>query len=167
MIETLLGGLFGGVLRLAPELLKVVDRGGERKHELAMLSKQIELDKLRGEQALALARAEAEEARETFDGQALLAALQGQMQRTGVAWVDAVSSLIRPLLTLYWCVGLYTLALVAQFMTLTQRLAAGGDDTALWNAVLALWGPDEKAIVGSMFAFWFADRALRGRFARK
>ena len=35
MIETLLGGLLGGAFRLAPEILKWLDRKGERGHELA------------------------------------------------------------------------------------------------------------------------------------
>ena len=37
MIETLLGGLLGGAFRLAPEILKWLDRKGERGHERAML----------------------------------------------------------------------------------------------------------------------------------
>lgn len=160
MIETLFGGIFGGVLRLAPEVLKFMDRGGERKHELAMLGKQIELDKLRGEQALALARADAEEARETFDGQALLAALQGQFKPTGIPWVDALSSVIRPVLTIYWCIFLYSAYLWAAW----SQLKAGGLETGA--AIVALWGPDEKALVGAIFAFWFADRSLRKRFAK-
>ena len=39
MIETLLGGLLGGAFRLAPEILKWLDRKGERGHELAMQDK--------------------------------------------------------------------------------------------------------------------------------
>jgi len=35
MIETLLGGLLGGAFRLTPEILKWIDRKGERIHELA------------------------------------------------------------------------------------------------------------------------------------
>ena len=39
MIETLLGGLLGGAFRLAPEILKWLDRNGERSHELSMQDK--------------------------------------------------------------------------------------------------------------------------------
>jgi hypothetical protein len=53
MIETLLGGLLGGALRLAPELLKWLDRKGERGHELAMQDKALEFEKLRGAQRMA------------------------------------------------------------------------------------------------------------------
>ncbi len=41
MIETLLGGLLGGAFRLAPEILKWLDRKGERGHELAMQDKAL------------------------------------------------------------------------------------------------------------------------------
>jgi len=46
MIETLLGGLLGGAFRLAPEVLKWLDRKGERGHELAMQDKVLEFEKL-------------------------------------------------------------------------------------------------------------------------
>ena len=53
MIETLLGGLLGGAFRLAPEVLKWLDRKGERGHELAMQDKALEFEKLRGAQRMA------------------------------------------------------------------------------------------------------------------
>ena len=48
MLETLLGGILGGFLRLVPELLKWLDRAGERKHELCMQDKALEFERLRG-----------------------------------------------------------------------------------------------------------------------
>lgn len=47
MIETLIGGALGGLLRLAPEVLKWLDRKGERAHELAMQDKALEFEKVR------------------------------------------------------------------------------------------------------------------------
>jgi len=52
MIETLLGGLLGGIFRLAPEMLRWLDRKGERGHELAMQDKALEFEKLRGTQRM-------------------------------------------------------------------------------------------------------------------
>ena len=52
MIETLLGGLLGGAFRLAPEILKWLDRKGERGHELSMQDKAIEFEKIRGAQRI-------------------------------------------------------------------------------------------------------------------
>lgn len=48
MIETLAGGLLDGAFRLAPELLKWLDRKDERGHELAMQNKVLEFEKLLG-----------------------------------------------------------------------------------------------------------------------
>jgi hypothetical protein len=45
MIETLLGGLLGCIFLLAPELLKWLDRKGERGHGLAMQDKALNLSK--------------------------------------------------------------------------------------------------------------------------
>ena len=52
MIETLLGGLLGGVFRIVPEVLKWMDSKNERKHELDMQDKQLEFQKLAGTQKM-------------------------------------------------------------------------------------------------------------------
>lgn len=160
MIESLIGSLFGGLFRLAPEVLRWVDRKDERRHELAMFDKQLEADKLRGNQALAQIRAESDAALGLADIQAVIEATRAQATVTGVRWVDALNSLIRPLLTFWWAVILYSVALGAQFIVLTQ---AG--DTQL-AAILKLWGPDEKAIAASIISFWFVDRSLRREGSR-
>ncbi len=38
------GTIFGGLFRLAPEVLKFLDRKNERSHELAMFNRQCELE---------------------------------------------------------------------------------------------------------------------------
>jgi len=50
---------------------------------------------------------------------------------------------------------LYSVALVARFWVLVH---AG---TSNLDAIVLLWGADEKAIVASIISFWFVDRALR------
>ena len=44
-----LGSLIGGAFRLAPELLKWLDKKNERQHELAMFERQVDLEKTRGQ----------------------------------------------------------------------------------------------------------------------
>lgn len=157
MLETVLGGVFGGALRLAPELMKHLDRKNDRAHEVKMFDLQLQADKLKGDQALALARTQAEAAADAGDLNALLAAIQAQGRPSGVPWVDAISSAVRPILTYWWCVVLYTAALICQYLA---ARSASGDPV---QAVLSVWGSDEKALVASMLAFWFADRSLRKR----
>ncbi len=157
MIETLLGTALGGVFRMAPEVLKWLDRKDERKHELAMLDKQIDADRLKLEAGQKLADTQAEERITLADLQAMIEATKAQAVQTGVKWVDALSSLMRPTITFWWVIVLYTGALVAQFLVLVQQ----GDSGV--QAILHLWGPDERAIVASIVAFWFVDRSLRKR----
>ena len=47
-MEPILGGLLGGVARLAPEVIGFFDKRNARKHELKMLEHQRELIKLKG-----------------------------------------------------------------------------------------------------------------------
>lgn len=157
MLETLFGTLLGGVFRMAPEVLRWLDRKDERKHELAMLDKQIDADRLKLEAGQKLADTQAEERITLADLQAMIEATKAQAVQTGVKWVDALSSLMRPTITFWWVIVLYTGALVAQFLVLVQQ----GDSGV--QAILHLWGPDERAIVASIVAFWFVDRSLRKR----
>lgn len=151
MLSTLLGTLFGGLFRFAPEVLKWFDRKDERRHELAMFDKQLEADRLKGELALQQTSAAigVEEVR------AIIEATKAQGTQTGIRWVDAVNSLMRPLITFWWVIVLYTAYLICGYVSLINSGVSGLD------AVLAVFGNEEKAIVASIISFWFVDRSLR------
>ncbi len=156
MLMTLLGSITGGLFRLAPEFMKWFERKDERKHELAMLDKQMEADKLRGQIAIDQVNANIG----VTEIQAIIEATKAQSVQSGVKWVDAANSLMRPLITFWWVIVLYTVALGAQYVALVQ----GGADGL--EAIIKLWGPDEKAIVASIISFWFVDRSLRKGFGK-
>ena len=84
MIETLLGGLLGGAFRLAPEVLKWLDRKGERSHELAMQDKALEFEKLRGAQRMSEIGASADAAWNVGAIEALRESVAAQGQRSRV-----------------------------------------------------------------------------------
>ncbi len=155
MLETLLGTLFGGAFRMMPEFLKWFDRKDERKHELAMFDKQLEADRMRAELNLAQIESQANATIGAAEVQAIIEATKTQGTHTGIRWVDAVNSLMRPAITFWWVIVMYTATLIAEFVV----LRAGG--TAYTAAIIELWGPDEKAIVASIISFWFVDRSLR------
>ncbi len=48
----LLGSIFGGIFRMAPEVLKWMDKKNEREHELNMFKFQCDLEAQRGQQKL-------------------------------------------------------------------------------------------------------------------
>lgn len=154
MIETLFGTLLGGAFRLAPEVLKWLDRDKDRKHELAMFDRQLELDKLRSQSELDQINAQASAAFNVADIQALMEVSKSQSQLTGIRVVDAINSLVRPFLTFWHAVVLYTLILSCKFwyLTSTQGVSAV-------SAVVSL-GQDHSAIVAAIMSFWFMDRSI-------
>lgn len=155
MIETLLGTLFGGLFRMAPEVLKWLDRKDERKHELSMFDKQLEADKLKGDQAQQLAATQADAAIGAAEIQAIIEATKAQAVQTGIKWVDAFNAIIRPLLALQWLIVLWPAVVVAGF---TLAVQTGADPLV---ALKAAFGIDEKAMAASVASFWLVDRSLR------
>jgi hypothetical protein len=149
MIETLLGGVFGGLLRLAPEAFKLFDRANERKHELAMLNAEMEFAKLRGEIAMreteaAMTMAEVDAMAEAFKEQAATASAAGW-------FVAALSALVRPGVT-YAFVGAYFAVKYAMFeIAMSQN--------GQWKEVLVgLWTKDDMTIMFMIISFWFVGR---------
>lgn len=155
MIETLLGILFGGIFRMAPEVLKWLDRKDERKHELSMFDKQLEADKLKGDQALAQINAQADASIGAAEIQAIIEATKAQGVQTGIKWVDAFNAIIRPLLALQWLIVLWPAVIIAGFALAVQT---GADPLV---ALKAAFGVDEKAMAASVASFWLVDRSLR------
>src|SRR5438552_3139076 len=108
---TLLGTLFGGLFRLAPEALRIVDKKNEMAHEVLMFDKQLEADKLRATAVQQLEQTKGDNAINLADAQAMIEAVKAQGTPTGVKWVDAVNATVRPFLTYWWGVFLYTIAM--------------------------------------------------------
>ena len=153
MIETLLGGALGGVFRLAPEVLKWLDRKGERGHELAMQDKALEFEKLRGAQRMAEIGAAAEAAWNTGAIDALKEAVAAQGHRSGVRWADALSASVRPVIT-YWFMGLYCAAKTAAFAAAVSAGAGWGE------AILHAWTEADQALWAGVLNFWFLGRVF-------
>jgi len=153
MIETLLGGLLGGAFRLAPELLKWLDRKSERGHELAMQDKALEFEKLRGAQRMSEIGANSDAAWNSGALEALKETIRSQGEKTGVKWVDALSSSVRPVIT-YWLMSLYCSAKTAAFVA---AINAG----AGWEmAVLHAWTEADQALWSGILNYWFLSRTL-------
>ena len=153
MIETLLGGLLGGAFRLAPEILKWLDRKGERGHELAMQDKAIEFEKLRGAQRMAEIGAAADAAWNTGAIDALKEAVAAQGHRSGVRWADALSASVRPVIT-YWFMGLYCAAKTAAFAAAVTAGAGWGE------AILHAWSEADQALWAGVLNFWLLGRVF-------
>lgn len=149
ILESLFGGALGGLLRLAPEIMKLWDRKDERKHELAMLGQEMEFARLRGEMHMrqteaAMSVAELQAVGEALKGQAEMATAGGQV-------VAAISALVRPLVT-YWFVGLYSAHKIASMMMAHEQ--GGG-----WRDVLITsWTEQDWTVLSMILSFWFVGR---------
>lgn len=153
VIEGLLGSLLGGVFRLAPEVLKWMDRKNERGHELAMFDKQIEADKLRGDQKQVELELQAEVSRMSEGIAALRSGLEGQFKQSGIAWVDALNVSVRPVIT-YSFFGLYSMVKIAAYVTVIQ---AG---TGWANAAAIIWTDADMGLLSGILNFYFLGRVF-------
>ena len=151
MIESIFGGLLGGLFRLAPEVLKWLDRKDERAHELSMLDKEMAFAQIRAEQAMHTVDAQVDVAQmdaigKALEGQATMAVAAGK-------FVAGISALVRPLVT-YWVVALWSGVKIASIVLVYQ---SGGS----WQEMLLKnWGPDDNAILSMILIFWFVGRAI-------
>ncbi|MBM4257485.1 MAG: hypothetical protein FJ147_16515 [Deltaproteobacteria bacterium] len=153
MIETLLGGLLGGAFRLAPEILKWLDRKGERGHELAMQDKALEFEKIRGAQRMSEIGAGADAAWNVGAIETLREAVRSQGEKTGVRWADALSSSVRPVIT-YWFMALYCAAKTAT----VAAAVTGGAGCGV--AILYAWTEADQALWAGVLNFWFLGRVF-------
>lgn len=147
----LLGSIFGGLFRLAPEVLKFLDKKNERQHELSMFQLQTDLEKLRGEFKV-------EEKYVDYSIQQLdsiKAAFQEQAETAKAAgwFVAAISALVRPGVTwalFFMYASVKTAALVIAFQT-----------SANWvDVVTKVWDEDDFALFNMCVSFWFVGRSI-------
>lgn len=147
----LLGSIFGGLFRLAPEVLKWLDRKDERKHELSMFTLQTDLEKVRG--SFRMEEKYVEHSTEQL--KAIQEAFKEQRQTAKEAgwFVSAISALVRPGIT--WALfGMYAGVKAAG---LSIALASG----APWqDVVLKGWTADDFAMLNMVLTFWFVGRAI-------
>lgn len=146
ILETIAGGLMGGLFRLAPEVLKFFDRDNERKHELAMMDKQLAFEQLAGDSRLAIQQ----EKSFTVSVDALKEAISGQAEKTGIAIVDAISALVRPIVT-YWFMAIY-------MMVKTTAIVMVVNDAGWVAAMDTAWTANDAALFAGILNFWFMSR---------
>lgn len=149
MVETLLGGIFGGALRLAPEVLKWFDRKSEREHELRLLQAEHEFAKTRAESQLHLAGVDLQG--KELDALAAAFREQGQMAAASGKIVAGINALVRPTVTYMF--------IMAYFLVKAAMYALAINQGGAWNTVLiSLWTQDDMTVLFMIISFWFVGR---------
>ena len=153
-----LGSLLGGAFRLAPEVLKWLDRKNERAHELAMFERQCELEKVRGQQKMAEIGAERDLAVDTGVMAAFKSAIdqQTEMAKAAGGFIAGLSASVRPVMTYYLLLA-YGIVKIAMFILLRQQ---GVEGTEL---VGKMWTTDDMALLCGVVNYWIMDRTLAKR----
>lgn len=154
-LDAVLGGVLGGVARLAPEVLGFFDKKNERKHELALGQQQFELVKLQGNNTLAAATITADSAAITASISAIQEAYKSQ-GNSGVKWADAISTLVRPWIT-FVVFHTWLAVKIAAYVALTAKGISW--DTAL----VTMWTGDDVAMLAGVTNFWFLSRVFEKR----
>jgi hypothetical protein len=147
---TLLGG---GLLRLLPELFAFFNKKTDNAHELAMLEKQYQLEQTKAAQHFEEVRYSGDMSETLSLLEAHKEALKGQMQVTGVKWVDASNFFVRPFYA-YTALLLYYMSKLALFCVALQQ--SGG----VWEKVAACYTTEDFAFLSGICSFYFVGRTI-------
>jgi len=147
----LLGSIFGGIFRLAPEVLKFLDKKNERAHELSMFQLQTDLEKMRGEfkmeeKYVDYSISQMDTIKEAFKEQAQTAKEAGW-------FASFITAITRPGLT-WIAFGVYV-AVKAAGLTIAFQTNAN------WAEILTKsYDEDDFAMLNMMLTFWFVGRSI-------
>lgn len=154
----ILGSIFGGLFRLAPEVLKFFDRKNERQHELKMFEHQCQLEQMRGAQKLQEIGAQHAMAVDTGVLDAFKSAIdqQAEMVKAAGGWVASLSASVRPVVT-YWVLFLWSFI---HFWFAWNAWLNGAAPAEVFKTMMTA---DFAALVSGTINYWFLDRTLKQR----
>lgn len=153
---TILSALVGFIGGFVPELLKLWNKKEDNKHELAVLDKQIEAQKLLHTQKI-------EEINTEADIKESIALYESsKIETTGVKWADAFLAVyngtVRPTIT-YGFVGMYMLVKGTMVYTylIEQKMPA-------IQVAQNVWTEFDNSTLMLVLGYWFGQRAAQKVF---
>lgn len=151
------GGFAGAVIRLLPALgsgvMDYFKQKGDRDHEYRMRQLDRDIAKDGAEQRVREADVSGHWEAEGRLLDAYKEALAAANKPTGIKWVDAANSAVRPV-TAYYFLLLYG---VAKTLNTVYAWKNDADLAALSKVV---WTVDDATMMGAVFGFYFVDRQL-------
>ncbi len=141
---TLLASIAGFVSSLIPEIVKFFKDKNDKKHELEILNKQIELTKINLSERV-------DEVRSSYDA-AELASLYTTF-KSGVNWIDALNASVRPIMA-YCFFGLYSMLKYLQYSAVISSTRS------IVEYLDILWTTDDQAIFAGIISFYFGQRTF-------
>lgn len=149
--SSIIGSIFGGIFRLAPEVMKIFDRANERKHELKMFELSTELEKVKGDYKVEEKYVDYSVAQM----QAIQAAAEaeGKIASKSYKWVSAAVALVRPSITY----AMFALYLIVKFTFIISGL---NSEIAWIEVVRANWTNDDLGVLTMILTFHFVGRPI-------
>ena len=144
---TLLGSLLGYLTSAVPQLFGLIQDWQDRKHELAILDRQMQMQTLGHTQRL-------EEINVSADIAESQALYRHDSQPSGVRWVDGLRSSVRPMITY----AFFLLFAAVKGSGLYLLIAVDG--LALADALPRIWDDETAALFAAVVSFWFGARSL-------
>lgn len=146
---TIIGSLIGFAASLFPEVFKLIQNKRDLAHELAILDRQLEAQKLGHKQRI-------EEISIQTDSDRLAAAYTFANESSGVRWIEGLTRSVRPFITY----GFFALFAIIKLTVLQLAISQGVDPA---TALVSLWDEETAGIFSAIIAFWFGSRVYEKR----
>lgn len=147
------GSIIGFLGSALPHILTFLKEKSDKSHELKIMDKQIELQRLTGSQALN----EIEVSSAALQNQAVY---QFANRPSNIPWVEGLIQSVRPTIT-YAFFALYAFIKISIIVHFT------GNDTAVLNAMKTsmhvIWDEQTQFIFSVIVSFWFGNRGFEKR----
>ena len=140
---SLLGSLLGFLTSFLPKVLGWWEVKRDQAHELAMMDKQLETQKIIGNQKMQMVNIDAD-IRETE----ALQRSHASITRKGSKWAITLAATVRPIITYLFFVEL---------MLLTWLMAFDFIDMSTYQMI---WNNDMQAVWAAVVSFWFGQRSF-------
>ncbi|KAF8818423.1 hypothetical protein [Rickettsia endosymbiont of Cardiosporidium cionae] len=146
---TLLASITGFISSIMPEVLKYFKDINDKKHELQILSYQMEFSKVRNMHSIE----EINISRDIMEQNSLYSNFIPKIK-----WVDALNSSVRPILA-YCFFIIYIVTKCIQYKAISHN--------PVFEIMNIIWSVDDQAIFASIISFYYGQRTFRSIWKNK
>lgn len=147
---TLLASIAGFVSSIIPEVVKYFKDVNDKKHELAILDKQIQYNQTAASRSLE----EIHISRDIQEQASLYATY-----KTEITWVDAVNGLVRPILAYSFFIT-YMIVKYLQYAAISRT-------SHVIEYIEIIWSTDDQAIFTGIISFYYGQRTFQKLWKNK
>ena len=147
---TLLASIAGFVSSIIPEVVKYFKDVNDKKHELAILDKQIQYNQTAASRSLE----EIHISRDIQEQASLYATY-----KTEITWVDAVNGLVRPILAYSFFIT-YMIVKYLQYAAISRT-------SHVIEYIEIIWSTDDQAIFAGIISFYYGQPTFQKLWKNK